>query len=263
MNPLRLLIADDEPLIRAGMREIASRMPDVRVVGECESGAETIESLRAGGVDLVLLDVRMPDLSGLDVVCQVGPESMPMVIFVTAYDEYAVRAFELNAVDYLLKPFDEERLIAGIEKARERLLGTNHAVLIERLHALLDQRERKWTERLAVRNKDGFEMVLVDAIDWIESADNYVQVHCGDKAHLLSETMTGLEAKLDPARFLRVHRRRIVNIGRIAAIHTMLNGAYEIQLRHGLRLTTGRQYRDVILRLIGSPNARGGSPTSH
>lgn len=251
MNPLRLLIADDEPLIRSGIRAIASRMPGVHVVGECENGMQTIRSLRAQSVDLVLLDVRMPDLSGLEVVRQVGPEWMPMVVFVTAYDEYAVRAFEVNAVDYLLKPFDDERLIRGIEKARERLLGSNHAALVERLNALLDVRQQEWLERLAVRNKDGFEMVPVDSIDWIESADNYVQVHCGDRAHLLSETMTGLEAKLNPARFLRIHRRRIVNIGRIAAIHTMLNGAYEIQLRHGLRLTTGRQYRDSILRLVG------------
>jgi two-component system LytT family response regulator len=254
MNPLRLLIADDEPLIRSGIRTIASQMRGVQVAGECENGAETIRALRTQNLDLVLLDVRMPDLSGLEVVRQVGPERMPMVVFVTAYDEYAVRAFELNAVDYLLKPFDEERLIRGIEKARERLLGTSHAALVERLHALVERREHKWLERLAIRNKDGFEMVPVDSIDWIESADNYVQVHCGEKAHLLSETMAGLEAKLDPARFLRVHRRRIVNIGRIAAIHTMLNGAYEIQLRHGLRLTTGRQYRDVILHLVG----RGG-----
>jgi len=263
MNPLRLLIADDEPLIRSGIRAIASRMPGVEVAGECENGAETIRSLREQRVDLVLLDVRMPDMSGLEVVREVGPQRMPMVVFVTAYDEYAVRAFELNAVDYLLKPFDDERLIRGIEKARERLFGSDPAALVERLRALLDQREQKWLERLAVRNKDGFEMVPVDAIDWIESADNYVQVHCGDRAHLLSETMSGLEAKLDPARFLRVHRRRIVNIGRIAGIHTMLNGAYEIQLHHGLRLTTGRQYRDAILRLIGLPNRHGGSPTSH
>jgi two-component system LytT family response regulator len=249
MHNLRLLVVDDEPLIRLGLRNALSRVPGVEIVGECESGAQAIHSILSEEIDLVLLDVQMPDCTGLEVVRQIGPQRMPMVVFVTAYDEYAVKAFEMNAVDYLLKPFDDERLRNSIERVRERYATRNQSALTQQLQTLLDA-NREWSDRFVVRNTDRYEFVAVESIEWIESADNYVQLHCGTKIHLLGETLSGVQEKLDPRKFQRVHRCRIVNVSRIAAIHTMLNGTYSVELRNGVRLTTGRQYRDAIQSLI-------------
>src|ERR1700730_1125615 len=249
MHNLRLLVVDDEPLIRLGLRNALSRVPGVEFVGECESGAQAIHSILSEEIDLVLLDVQMPDCTGLEVVRQIGPQRMPMVVFVTAYDEYAVKAFEMNAVDYLLKPFDDERLQNSIERVRERYATRNQSALTQQLQTLLDA-NREWSDRFVVRNTDRYEFVAVESIEWIESADNYVQLHCGTKIHLLGETLSGVQEKLDPRKFQRVHHCRIVNVSRIAAIHPMLNGTYSVELRNGVRLTTGRQYRDAIQSLI-------------
>jgi len=231
-----------------------SRVPGIEVVGECANGAETVGFIQEREIDLVLLDIRMPDYTGLDVVHQIGPDCMPMVIFITAYDEYAIQAFELNAVDYLLKPFDDERLIRSVERARERLAAKSQVHFAEQLRSLLAQSEQKQPERLAVRNKDGYDMVPVDAIDWIEAADNYVELHCGGRAHLLSETLTNLERMLNHNQFVRVHRGRIVNASRITKISPLANGCYELKLHSGVRLTTGRQYRATVTKLLlGKP----------
>jgi two-component system LytT family response regulator len=245
-----VLIVDDEPLIRAGIRNGLVALDDVEIAGECESGSEAVAAILSHRPDLVLLDVQMNDCTGLDVVRQVGPKRMPAVIFVTAYDEYAVQAFELNAVDYLLKPFDDERLRQSIQRARERVVGHKQAFLAEQLQALLDSKRPKWPERVVVRNGERFEFVPVETIDWIESADNYVQLHCKAKEYLLGETLTNLESKLDPDRFVRVHRCRIVCISRVVAVHPMFGGTYELELQGGFRLTTGRQYKDAIQALI-------------
>ena len=250
MNLLRLLIVDDEPFIRAGIRDGLSMLHDIEVVAECSSGAEAIHALSSEPIDLVLLDVQMQDYTGLDVVERIGPARMPAVIFVTAYDEYAVRAFELNAVDYLLKPFDNERLHGSIKRARERIAEKRQANLSAQLQALLDSRAKKWPERIVVKDGERFDFVSVDSIDWIESANNYVEMHCGSRRHLLGESLSNLETRLNPARFLRVHRCHIVNLSRILAIHPLLSGTYELELRGGARLTTGRQYKTAIQALI-------------
>jgi two-component system LytT family response regulator len=250
MTKLRLLIADDEPLIRRGLRNALANLPAVELVVECENGAQAIQEILSTQPDLVLLDVQMPDCDGLEVVRQVGAGRMPPVIFVTAYDEYAVKAFELNAVDYLLKPFDEARLSAAIERARERLASNDFRSAALRLQQLLESSHKPWAERLVVRNNDRYDFVPVDKVDWVESANNYVLLHCGPKTHLLSETLSGLEKRLDPEKFVRVHRGRIVNISRIVAAHTMMNGIYELELNTGARLSTGRQFLDSVQRLI-------------
>lgn len=247
---LRLLIVDDEPLIRTGIRAALDGFDDVEVAGECGSGAEAVEAIVSREPDLVLLDVQMPDCNGFDVVRQVGPERMPAVIFVTAYDEYAVHAFEVNAVDYLLKPFDDERLRSSIQRAQDRIVGQQQAALSQKLQALVDAKDRSWPERLVVRTKDRFEFVAVSSIEWIESANNYVYLHCGANAYILSETLTSLEHRLDPAQFLRVHRCRIINTGRLVAMTAMLNGVYSLELKSGVRLTTGRQYHHAIQGLV-------------
>jgi two-component system LytT family response regulator len=250
VSNLRVLIVDDEPLIRQGIRDGLSGYEGVEITGECDSGLRAIDTILSDRPDLVLLDVQMPDCTGLDVVRDVGPLRMPAVIFVTAYDQYAVSAFELNAVDYLLKPFDDERLRAAIGRARERISAQREASLARQLQALLEMKERKWPERLAFRNGDGFSLVPVDTVDWIESANNYVLLHCGSKHHIMGETLTKLENSLSPDKFLRIHRCRIVNVSRIAAVRPFLSGTYQLELHGGTRLSSGKQYSDAVRRLI-------------
>lgn len=249
MKKLRLLIVDDEPLIRTGIRDGLSARPDVDVVGECGGVAEAVEALRDDEVDLVLLDVELPDGSGFDVIRQIGSERMPAVVFVTAYDKYAIQAFEVNAVDYLLKPFDSSRLVESVERARGRQEGPAQA-LAQRLEALVRMREAQWPQTLVVRNGDRFDFVSVASVGWIEAANNYAVLHCGATNHLLGESLSSLESRLDPALFLRVHRSIIVNSSHIATVHTMLGGAYEVELRGGTRIRTGRQYRENMRRLL-------------
>lgn len=248
MNSLRLLIVEDEPLIRVGIRNDLAGMRSVQVAGECGSVAEAIDAIRSDQFDLVLLDVQLPDGTGFDVVRKIGAQQMPAVVFVTAYDKYAIQAFEVNAVDYLLKPFDESRLRESVERARERL--SRPSALIQQLEALIAAHETQWPRTLVVRSGERFDLVPVDSIDWIESANNYAMLHCGAKNHTLGEGLTSLEKRLDPRTFIRVHRRRIVNLSRLVAVHPLLGGAYEMELRNGVRLTTGRQYKDAIRALI-------------
>jgi two-component system LytT family response regulator len=267
MRTLRVLIADDEPLIRLGIRRALDAMPGVALVAECASPDEAVAAIAAHAPDLAVLDVQMPGGTGLDVVRRLGPARMPAVVFVTAFDEYAVQAFEINAVDYVLKPFDPERLQQAVERARARLAADDQRGLAARLEALLAAHDAARApaaasgaapatagavpvERLAVRHGDRFDLVAVDAIDWIEAADNYVQLHCGTTRHLLAETLTSLERRLDPRRFLRIHRSRLVNRARIVAVHVLVGGTYEIELRDGTRITSGRQYRDAVQKLI-------------
>jgi two-component system LytT family response regulator len=225
-------------------------MEDIEIVAECGSGPQAVEAILSQNPDLVLLDVQMPGCSGLDVIAEIGAERMPAVIFITAYDEYAIKAFEMNAVDYLLKPFDDDRLRSSVDRARERIAARNQTVLTRQLEALVNMRERKWPQRLVVRNGDRYDFVQLASVDWIESANNYVQLHCGAKTYLLGETLSSLEKNLNPEQFLRVHRFHLVNISRVVAVHSMLNGTYEMELQNGVRISTGRQFKDGVQRLV-------------
>lgn len=252
MTPsIRTLIVDDEPLIRQGLRDRLQEIDGIEMVGECTHGAEAVERILSHKIDLVLLDVQMPDIDGLEVVRQVGPERMPLVIFVTAYDEYAVRAFELNALDYLLKPFDEARLRQSVARAREKLDTRDQEKLVAQLQTLIQTRAAGATpKRLTVKNGEAYEFVEIDTVDWAESANNYVQLHCGTKNYLMSETLNNLEKRLGPHGFVRVHRRHLVNPRRIVAVHRMLGGTFMLQLRNGVRIGTGRQYKDTVRQLL-------------
>jgi two-component system, LytTR family, response regulator len=253
-NCLRVLVVDDEALIRQSLRRGLAMRGDIEIVGECESGAQAIVAIRDcrpdRRPDLVLLDVQMHDGTGLDVVEQIGPEHMPAVVFVTAYDDYAVKAFELSAVDYLLKPFDDERLNRSIDRAKKQILSARAGDLSSQLRSLLEAKAERWPDRLVVRTGEHFDLVPVSAIDWIESANNYVQLHCGAKHFLLGETLTSLADRLNPHKFVRVHRGRIVNLSRITAVHPLFSGTYEIELSGGTRISTGRQYREQIQVLL-------------
>jgi two-component system LytT family response regulator len=268
---LRVLIADDEPLIRLGIRRALDAMAGVTITGECGAVADAIAAIERDAPDLVVLDVQMPGGTGLDVVRALGPVRMPAVVFVTAFDAYAVEAFEINAVDYVLKPFDPERLQQAVERARTRIAaaGGTQALAQEvagRLQALLAAGpvsrpaggaavaggQEPPVDRLVVRSAERFDLVPVDTIDWVEAADNYVRLHCGRSRHVLGETLTSLERRLDPRRFLRIHRSRLVNRSRIVAVHVMVGGTYELELRDGTRVSTGRNYRDAVQKLLRS-----------
>ncbi|HXG35124.1 MAG TPA: LytTR family DNA-binding domain-containing protein [Bryobacteraceae bacterium] len=248
---LKLLIVDDEPLIRAGIRADVEGLESVQVAGECGSVAEAVSALRSGRFDLVLLDVQMPDGTGFDVIRQVGPQQMPAVVFVTAYDKYAIQAFEVNAVDYLLKPFDDIRLKESIARAQERLAGPSE--LMRRLESLLEAQQQRWPQKLVIRSGDRYDFVPVDSIDWIEAANNYVILHCRTKNYLYGQTLTALEQVLDPARFVRVHRSRMVNLARVVGVNAIAGAVYELELEGGTRLSTGRQYSDRVRKLLKAP----------
>jgi two-component system LytT family response regulator len=253
---LRVLVVDDEALIRQSLCRGLAMRGDIEIVGECESGAQAIAAILDcrpdRRPDLVLLDVQMHEGTGLDVVEQVGPEQMPAVVFVTAYDDYAVKAFELSAVDYLLKPFDDERLNRSIDRAKKHILAARAGDLSSQLRSLLESKPERWPDRVVVRTGEQFDFVPVSAIDWIESANNYVQLHCGAKHFLLGETLTSIADRLNPHKFVRVHRGRIVNLSRITAVHPLFSGTYEIELTGGTRISTGRQYREQIQALLKS-----------
>jgi two-component system, LytTR family, response regulator len=248
MNSLRVLVVDDESLIRLGIRKDLAGMPSVHVVGECECVADAVEAIRSNQIDLVLLDVQLPDGTGFDVVRQVGPPQMPAVVFVTAYDKYAIQAFDVNAVDYLLKPFDESRLRASVERARGRL--SRPSALIRQLEGLLQAHETPWAQRLVVRSGERFDFVQTDAIDWVESANNYTVLHCRGKDYVFGENLASVERRLDPGKFSRVHRCHIVNVSRIVTASAIAGGVFELELRGGARVRTGRQYSDGIRKLL-------------
>ncbi len=252
--PYTCLIVDDEPLARALLRDLLARDPECGRVLEAVNGAEAVERIAAERPDLVLLDVQMPELDGLGVVAAVGPERMPATVFVTAHDEHAIAAFEMNAVDYLLKPVTEERFGQTLARARARLRHASDgetrrvAELLESLAA-----PRRFVRRLAVRTSGRTVFVEVDDIDWIGAAENYVELHVGRESHLLHVPLSTLERSLDPARFLRIHRSTIVQIGRIAALVPGVHGEYEVVLRDGTRLGSGRTYADRLRALAANP----------
>jgi two-component system LytT family response regulator len=248
MKTLRLLIVEDEPLIREGIKNDLANMGSVKVAGECDCVAEAVETIRSTRFDIVLLDVQLPDGTGFDVIREIGPQQMPSVIFVTAYDKYAIEAFEVNAVDYLMKPFDESRLRESIERAQERI--TRPSEIVRKLEGLMGAHETRWLQRLVVRNGERFDLVPVGSIDWIESANNYTILHCHTKTHLFSSNLAALEKQLDPERFLRVQRGYMVNATRVVAVHSIAGGIYELELGDGKRIRTGRQYRDNIHGLL-------------
>ncbi|HEX8847799.1 MAG TPA: LytTR family DNA-binding domain-containing protein [Pyrinomonadaceae bacterium] len=251
---IRTLIVDDEPLARRGIRAQLASEDDFEIIGECGNGREAVATILELSPDLVFLDVQMPELDGFGVVERVGIERMPAVIFVTAYDKFALRAFEVHALDYLLKPFDAERFAKALARARAQIERRNISDLSRRLQTLIDdlKTDRKYAERLVVKSAGRIFFLGVEEIDWIEAADNYVRLHLGSDSHLLRETMSSLEGRLDPAQFLRIHRSTIINVRRIKELQPLFRGEYEITLKDGTRLASGRVYRDKLQELFGN-----------
>jgi two-component system LytT family response regulator len=255
MTPTRIrtLIVDDEPLARERVRLLLERETDVEIVGESGDGHEALSAIQSLSPDLIFLDIQMPELDGFGMLAQLDPAHLPAVIFVTAFDQFALRAFEVHALDYLLKPFDAERLQAAVQRARQWIQRQQRGELDPRLAALLnDLRDTsKAPDRLAVKSEGRVLLLRTQDIDWVEAADNYVNLHVGKESHLLRETMNALEARLPSGRFLRISRSTMVNVERIKELQPMFHGEYAVILQDGIRLTLSRSYRDKLSRLLG------------
>jgi len=252
---LKVLVVDDEPLARDGLKLLLDRQPGVESVSEARNGREAVAFIRERAPDLVLLDVQMPRMDGFGVVHAVGPERMPAVIFVTAHDQYAIRAFEIAALDYLLKPVTEERFALAFERASSRIRTQPQDDTARQVAAMLDAMASppKRLSRFAVRSGERTLFVPIDDVDRIEAFQNYVQLHVGETTHLLHVPMNTVESVLDPERFLRIHRSHIVNVQRIAQLWSLAHGQYVIELRTGQRLQSGRTYGEKIRRVLANP----------
>lgn len=252
-QPLRVLIVDDEPLGRAMVRGMLQTQSGVTIIAECENGYEAIAALQSNEIDLVFLDVQMPEVDGFGVLEALSGERLPHVIFVTAYDQYAVRAFEVHAVDYLLKPFDRERFGKALQRAKTALKQAQTNTINERILALLEAQQTKpeYLERLVIKANGRVLFLSVDEIDWIEAQGNYVCLHSKKESYLLRETISGLESQLDPKKFARIHRSHIVQLDRIKELHPWSHGEYRVRLKDGTELTLSRSYRDHFQALLG------------
>ena len=248
---IKTLIVDDEPLARERMRKLLQSETDIELVGECANGRDAVTVIQRESPDLVFLDVQMPELDGFGVLAEISGRAMPVVVFVTAHDKFALKAFEVHAVDYLLKPFDKERFQAALKKARTHLKRSESSGLNERLSELLAglQTGARHPDRIAVRESGRVLFVRATEIDWVEAADNYVSLHVGSESHLLRETMTALEGRLDPKQFLRISRSTMVNVERIKELQPMFHGDYLVILRDGTKLNLSRGYRDKLQQL--------------
>ena len=252
---VNVLVVDDEPLAREGLRLLLGRQPQVGLVSEARNGREAVVMIREQKPDLVLLDVQMPRTDGFAVVHAIGAECMPPVIFVTAYDQYAIRAFEIAALDYLLKPVTEERFSVAFKRALTRLRGVSHEDTTRQVLTMLDAvaKPPRQLKRFAVRSGERTTFVPVDEVDWIEASQNYVRLHAGAMTHLLHVPMSTIETVLGSDRFLRIHRSHIVNLGRIVQVWSIAHGQYVIELKSGQRLQSGRSYGERIRSALANP----------
>jgi two-component system, LytTR family, response regulator len=251
---IKVIIVDDEPLARRGIRQLLEPEIDFEIVGECKNGREAVAALEAGAPDLVFLDIQMPLLDGFAVIERLGAENLPEIVFVTAYDEHAIHAFETGALDYVLKPINAERFARTLERVRRRILSEENSALENKLASLLSSlkpAEENYPERLAVKEHERIRFLPVEKIDWIASQGNYIEIFAGSEKFLLRETMDGIEKKLNPRDFLRIRRSAIVRIEQIKELSPLFNGEFEVVLKTGAKLASSRRYRkslDAILK---------------
>ena len=255
MTKIRTLVVDDEPMARERIMSLLQQENDVEVIGQCSDGGQAVSAINQQSPDLVFLDVQMPGTDGFGVIQNIGADRMPTVVFVTAYDEYALKAFEVHALDYLLKPFGKDRFQETLKHAREHLERRRAGDLGRRLLALVQdlKPEQPRLDRLVVKSGGRVFFLRTEEIDWIEAAGNYVRLHLGEESHLFRETMNGMEGRLESRQFVRIHRSRIVNTERIKELQPWFNGEYVVILRNGTRLTLSRGYRERLQEQLGKP----------
>jgi two-component system LytT family response regulator len=271
VNRIRVLVVDDEPLARSGLSKLCEADPDLELAGACSDGRAAVAAIGQIEPDLLLLDIQMPEMDGFEVLQAVGAQSMPPVIFVTAYDQFAVKAFEVHALDYLLKPFDDERFFGAIERAKQAIRGADLGLLRSRLLGLLTEtglgnvdeahvppdtaastatRER-YLSRIAVKETGRVVLVRVDEIDWVEAANYCAKLHTSSRVHIIRESLKSLELQLDPNQFFRVSRSAIVNLDRIREIQPFARGSQMVILKDGTSVTMSRSRREALERLLG------------
>ncbi|HXZ11992.1 MAG TPA: LytTR family DNA-binding domain-containing protein [Candidatus Sulfotelmatobacter sp.] len=243
---MRVLIVDDEPLARRGVAVRLRKFPDIEIVGECSDGSSAVKRILNLSPDLVFLDVQMPELNGFDVLRALPKDRIPGVIFLTAYEQHALRAFEVHAIDYLLKPIDDARFESAIHRARRQTHSASQAQLVERLLGLLDEKATKYLSQFAVRTGSRIQVILAADVEWIAAAGDYSELHARGRAHLLRETMNSLEQKLDPANFMRIHRSRIVRSSSIVELRSIENREYLVKLADGSEHRSSRTYADRL-----------------
>ncbi|HLK07204.1 MAG TPA: LytTR family DNA-binding domain-containing protein [Candidatus Angelobacter sp.] len=250
------LIVDDEPLARRSIHKHLKAFPEFEVAGECGDGESAVAAIREQKPDLVFLDIQLPEFDGFDVICAVGKHAMPVTIFVTAYDRYALQAFEAHALDYLLKPFSEDRFRDGLLRARRTLQMGKQQAPNHQLSQLLDEINKKkdYLERIPVPAKGRFLFFNVRDLDWIEAEGNYLRLHGNGGSHLIRSNMNEMEAKLDPGKFMRIHRSTIVNVQRIREIQPWFHGHHRVVMTTGQELKLSRYQKDKLRQLLGKEN---------
>ncbi|MEP6635153.1 MAG: LytTR family DNA-binding domain-containing protein [Acidobacteriota bacterium] len=256
VDKIKTLIVDDEPLARRNLRLLLEKDPQIEILDECPNGREAVKAIKSLLPDLIFLDIQMPEMDGFDVLAKVGAERIQAIIFVTAFDQYALKAFEVHALDYLLKPFDDLRFQRALQKAKSQIEQREINKLSKKLLALLEDRENRtddqagshkpYLTRLMVKLANRVVLLKVNDIDWIEADGNYAKLHLGPKSHLLREKMHDLESQLDPERFVRIHRSAIVNLDRIKEMHPHFNGDYIVVLEDGMQLKLSRSRREQL-----------------
>ena len=253
MTKIRTMVVDDEPMARERLMALLGQEKDIELIGECADGSQAVTAIRQQQPDLVFLDVQMPACDGFGVIQHVGPERMPAVVFVTAYDEYALKAFEVHAIDYLLKPYGRDRFQQSLAHARAHVERRRAGDLGRRLMALVQdvKPEPQQMDRLVVKSGGRVFFLRTDEIDWVEAAGNYVRLHLASGSHLFRETMANMEGRLDARHFVRIHRSRIVNSDRIKELQPWFNGEYVVVLHNGTRLTLSRGYREKLQERLG------------
>ena len=255
MERIRTLIVDDEPLARQGIRLFLEKDPELEILGEAGDGVEALERIRVDHPDLVFLDVQMPEMNGFEVLECLSPEELPLVVFVTAYDQYALNAFQVHALDYLLKPYEDERMQEAVDRAKASLHQKNGTQTTRRLIEMLDstKADRARVGRIMVRSGGRITFVRVEDVDWIEAQGDYICLHTQGKKHLVREKISEMEAQLSPEHFLRIHRSTMINVSRIKEMQPLFHGEYSVVLQDGTRLTMSRSFRDKVFdRLTGT-----------
>lgn len=248
----RVLIVDDEPLARDRIREMLKNDRGIRIVGEARNGAEAIEAITSHAPDIVFLDVQMPGMDGFEVLKALAVKPMPLIIFVTAYDQHAIRAFDVHAIDYLLKPFDRKRFAKALDRAKEQMRRTNEPdtgrilKLLEELKA-----ETGYLERFSIKNGETILFVRAEDVDSIEAEGNYVRLNLADSSYLLRDTLSSVESQIDPRRFVRIHRRTIVNMNRVKELQIWARGESRVVLHGGASHTLSRGYREHFENFVG------------
>ena len=251
-RPIRVLVVDDEPLARRGITDLLAGQTGVELIGESRDGVQAVRDIEEKRPDLVFLDIQMPGLDGFEVLTQLDPAAMPAIIFVTAYDAHALRAFEVHAVDYILKPLDPDRFAVALERARALLRARDAGEPDRALETLLEslRREGRYTERFLVRSPGQITVVPVQMVDWIGADGDYATLHAGKQAHLIRETLQSLEMRLDPRRFVRIHRSHIVCLPKVRRVKTLETGDGIAVLEGGAELPVSRTYRERLLQAL-------------